>query len=618
MGSRIEGTALALRSWFFRGSHNCNGNMYQYPIKPAADTYQQFQSISNQWVIPDMMERQSPRPCVGGKNRFPLARSIFLTGCVTFLVLYSLLVPALSQEAADFISIDCGGKGFKDVATEIEWLPDEKYLGSGKVLRERFVAVPATVTLDNDNLKTLANANLVQTAMVFLPRVNGISPSKYCYVVGVRNTTNYLVRVMFPPRNLTANDPSIDLSRYTSRFYFTVDSTFIATIELAPVLPKTVELVVTPLDKNMYICLIPLEDRSSMPAVSTIELRPLPNELYLQGRQEIQTADITNEQGDVVPPKAVGNTGLRTSYLITVSRLNFGGNISLPPIRYPSDQHDRLWYPAGFSDTTQLSAINATRTPVDPKIIATWDNNWDFPGEVLETAWEGRNPNLNFTVAFNLTGSRSLRPINTFYFGMTFVYPDESGGVQNVYLSAAGGSEISWTSVAPLPFAVIISRNFKQTFNGDSNFFTFSSLNATVPPKVNAFDLLGEFEADTKRTKPDDGSTITDFANNLGQRVDIFVDTSGDPCLPVPWNWIVCSIESPPRITQINISSTGASGKIPSDFGNLDQLTVLDFSNNTFTGELPESLASITTLRELNLAHNKLGGDIPIFQIIMQ
>ncbi|KAL2652598.1 hypothetical protein R1flu_020726 [Riccia fluitans] len=572
------------------------------------------------------MERRSPSPGVGGKNRFPLARSIFLTPCVTFLVLYSLLVPALSQQAAgefdfspnfcfqlpDFISIDCGGEGLKDVATEIEWLPDEKYLDSGEVLKEGFVAVPATVTLDKDTLKTLANADLVQTARVFLPRVNSISLSKYCYVVGVRNTTNYLVRVMFPPRNLTANDPSIDLSRYTSRFYFTVDSTLIATIELAPVLPKTVELVVTPLDKNMYICLVPLEDRSSMPAVSTIELRPLPNELYLEGRREIQTADIINDQGDLVTPRAAGNTGLRTSYLITVSRLNFGGNISLPPIRYPSDQHDRLWYPAGFSDTTQLSAINATRTPIDPKIIVTWDNNWDFPVEVLETAWKGRNPNLNFTVAFNLTGSRSLRPITTFYLGMILVDPDDSGGVQNVYLSAAGGSEIWWADdVAPLAFAVRILQNVKQTFNGDSNFFTFSSLNATVPPKVNAFDLLGEFEANTKRTTPEDGFTITDIAKNLRQRVDILVDTSGDPCLPVPWNWIVCSIESPPRITQINISSMGASGKIPSDFGNLDQLTVLDFSNNTFTGELPESLASITTLRELRLQHNNFTGAVP-------
>ncbi|KAL2612576.1 hypothetical protein R1flu_024268 [Riccia fluitans] len=401
------------------------------------------------------------------------------------------------------------------------------------------------------------------------------------------------------------------ISCEAQRFYFTVDSTLIATIELAPILPKTVALVVTPLDKNMYICFAPLEDRSSMPAVSTIELRPLPIELYLEGRQEIQTAGITNGWGDVVPPQAIGNTGLRTSYLITVSRLNFGGNISLPPIRYPSDLHDRLWYPAGFYDTIQLSAINATRTPIDPLIIA-WDNNWDFPVEVLETAWEGRNPNLNFTVAFNLTGSRSLRPITTFYLGMTFVDPDESGGAQNVYLKAAGGSEISWAVDAPLDFAGTILYNFKQTFNGDSNFFTFSSLNDTIPPRVNAFELLGEFEANTKRTTPEDGSNITDIAKNLRQRIDILVDTSGDLCLPIPWNWIVWSTESPPRITQINISSIGANGKIPSDFDNLDQLTVLDFSNNTLTGELPESLASITTLRELRLQHNNFTGAVPI------
>ncbi|KAL3684443.1 hypothetical protein R1sor_002465 [Riccia sorocarpa] len=556
------------------------------------------------------MERRCVRPHLGlSKQVRTLPRAIMWTACLRILLLSSLIVTVLSQGATDFISIDCGGQfGFKDL-TDIEWSTDERYLDSIAVLRNRSVAVPATTTLDEKTSKTLANAELVKTAMVFRPGVEGISPSKYCYVVKVQNATNYLVRAIFPSSNLTARDSNIDLTRYNTRFYFTVDSTFISTIDLDPVAPKTVELVVTPLDTNMYICFVPLEDRSSMPAVSTIELRPLPDSLYLNDRVYGSASGTTTDE--VAP----ANTGRRTSYLLTVSRLNFGGNTSMPPIRYPIDKHDRLWHPAGSNDTTEPTTFkrSSTTDSTFPHRI----ENWDYPVDVLQTAWEGRNSLVNVTFTFNITaagGGGSMPTIATFYFSVVLFDVDgRSGRIEDIYLDE-DGSETLWGEQANVyNDSAWHWYNYKQTFTSKSPIFVFQP-NSSLPAMINAFEVLGEFEAETVRTLAEEDKSIRNFTNSLDQKLDLFVDTEGDPCLPVPWNWIVCSIETPPRITQINVTSIGAKGTIPSQFGTLDRLTALDLSNNSFRGPLPPSLASIRTLRILNLADNRLSGDLPLFK----
>ncbi|KAL3684453.1 hypothetical protein R1sor_002475 [Riccia sorocarpa] len=532
----------------------------------------------------------------------------FWTVFATILVLSSLIFMVSSQGASDFTSIDCGGTAIKDPATGIEWLTDDGFLEPGELLKSKLVAVPATVTLDAEAMKTLANAERLNTAMVFRPQVDGIGPSKYCYVVPVQNSTNYLVRAMFPNSNLAAKDQNIDLSSYNKRFYFTVDSTFISTIELDPVATKTIELVVTPLDENMYICLVPLEDRSSMPAISTIELRPLPDALYLSGR-ELTSSGNTDSSSDNQPR---GNTGLRTSYLITVSRVNFGGDTSVPPIRYPLDPHDRLWYPAGPNDTTKPTTYT-NRSSADINFEHDIEN-WDYPVEVLQTAWEGRNSEVSISFKFNVSAARSVRPIPTFYLSLAFHDVDGGERGEDIHLDD-GGSEALWAEDVELTRnSIWIWFSYKQTFSSDVPVFRFSP-NSSIPAMVNAFEVLGEFEAETQRTLATDGTAIRNFTEqHVDKRADVFLDTAGDPCLPVPWNWIVCSIESPPRITQINITSVGANGTLPGEFGTLDRLTALDLSNNSFRGDLPQSLASIRTLRELNLANNELSGVLPVFE----
>ncbi|KAL2623129.1 hypothetical protein R1flu_003334 [Riccia fluitans] len=193
------------------------------------------------------------------------------------------------------------------------------------------VAVPATVHYNDSTPPVRAKFPQLGTAMAFLPHISGVMASKYCYVFSVENTTNYLVRAMFPTSDLTAKAPynNISLAGYITRFYFTADSTFVSAVELNQVETQTVQLVVTPLDATMYICFIPLEDRSSMPAISSIELRPLPHQIYLKDRN-------VSSSGASAPATVTSrcNSGFGTTYLMTVSRLNFGASESAPTMRY--------------------------------------------------------------------------------------------------------------------------------------------------------------------------------------------------------------------------------------------------------------------------------------------
>ncbi|KAL2652611.1 hypothetical protein R1flu_020739 [Riccia fluitans] len=251
------------------------------------------------------------------------------------LLLTSLIVRTVSQDTTDFISIDCGGDGGKDLRLDLEWLTDKNFLESEEQLKKERVAIPANVTLNETKASSRDNAQQLKTAMVFLPGRS--SRTKYCYNLNVsssnaKTTTgngNYLLRAMFPSKALVARnskDKEEDLMSYGTRFYFAVDSTVISTITLLDDEPQTVELVIYSLDDAIYVCLVPLEDRSTMVAISSLELRPLPDDLYNLGRD----GKSPNDPGQ---SNSADGRNLWTTYLTTIGRLNFGGNTSSPAVR---------------------------------------------------------------------------------------------------------------------------------------------------------------------------------------------------------------------------------------------------------------------------------------------
>ena len=63
--------------------------------------------------------------------------------------------------------------------------------------------------------------------------------------------------------------------------------------------------------------------------------------------------------------------------------------------------------------------------------------------------------------------------------------------------------------------------------------------------------------------------------------------------------------------TNLNLNNSGLTGEIPSEIGNLINLTSLLLYNNQLTGEIPSEIGNLTNLDYLNLRDNQLTGEIP-------
>ncbi|MEN8218949.1 MAG: hypothetical protein ABFS56_21775 [Pseudomonadota bacterium] len=77
-----------------------------------------------------------------------------------------------------------------------------------------------------------------------------------------------------------------------------------------------------------------------------------------------------------------------------------------------------------------------------------------------------------------------------------------------------------------------------------------------------------------------------------------------------PCNWYGLSC-SGGRVSELDLYSNQLSGSIPSQLGNLTQLTMLDLSDNELSGSIPTELGSLTNLMALELSDNQLTGSIP-------
>ena len=67
----------------------------------------------------------------------------------------------------------------------------------------------------------------------------------------------------------------------------------------------------------------------------------------------------------------------------------------------------------------------------------------------------------------------------------------------------------------------------------------------------------------------------------------------------------------PPRIVGLVLPSSGLTGRIPAQLGELEQLAVLRLNSNRLTGPIPPELGKLGVLKVLHLDHNALTGRIP-------
>ncbi|XP_029128694.1 probable LRR receptor-like serine/threonine-protein kinase At1g05700 [Cajanus cajan] len=135
--------------------------------------------------------------------------------------------------------------------------------------------------------------------------------------------------------------------------------------------------------------------------------------------------------------------------------------------------------------------------------------------------------------------------------------------------------------------------------------------NSTLPPIINAIEIYRVIDLPQLDTFQEDDDAIT----TIKSVYRLTRDWQGDPCAPVAYLWhgLNCSYprKESPRITTLNLSSSGLSGKIDPSISKLTMLEKLDLSNNSLNGEIPNFLSQLQHLKILILNSNNLSGLIP-------
>jgi hypothetical protein len=97
-----------------------------------------------------------------------------------------------------------------------------------------------------------------------------------------------------------------------------------------------------------------------------------------------------------------------------------------------------------------------------------------------------------------------------------------------------------------------------------------------------------------------DGATWTDNTGWLGE--------AGTEC---SWFGVRCYADSGKSVSNLNFWKNGLNGTIPSELGNLSNLTYLHLGSNSLTGTIPSELGNLTKLTQILLFSNSLTGSIP-------
>ncbi|KAJ3704097.1 hypothetical protein LUZ61_007802 [Rhynchospora tenuis] len=295
-------------------------------------------------------------------------------------------------------------------------------------------------------------------------------------------------------------------------------------------------IFVAPVD-YIQVCLV--NSGLGTPFISSLDLRPMKNRLY---------------------PFANSSQSL-----VLAGRLN-AGPTDTTIIRYPDDPHDRMWEP--WSNEPTWAEITTT------SCIQNIQNDlFEVPSAVLQTAvtpvnslelktfWTadplGKDPeylaNFHFSELMNLTKDQK-REFNLI--------------IQDVRFSSE-----PFTPAFLLSNAIYLDNPVHglQQYNVTIK----ATVNSTLPPILNAVEVFMVLPVFDLPTDSADVSTI----NAIKSEYQIKRDWYGDPCAPKSYAWdgLNCSyaVSSSPRITVLNLASSGLTGEITNAFGNLKAVQTL-------------------------------------------
>ncbi|KAL3675219.1 hypothetical protein R1sor_025167 [Riccia sorocarpa] len=484
-----------------------------------------------------------------------LQRSSALAITLALAVVLYFAAPASSQPG--YLNIDCGApKNYSDYY--YNWVTDTGYIETG------YNSGPVYAKGDELDLRFFND-----------------SRQKHCYTLPTEPDTTYLVRASFLYGNFTELYGNIT-------FDLTIDSTYWTTIVIQPVVNWydddnygvwTIlrrEAIVRSTGTRLYMCLL---RKFGLPFITSLQLRKFADNMY----EEVKNNQI----------------------LVTNSRwtASIWGQV-----RYPDDPYDRVWTTYSSSYGAEMYAADEQSLQFENTTVIPTSTDINLPPVYcLENAYIwNETTDVGWFYLTNLTQTSGR-----FYVAVYFqeiddlVKATEKKGKRNVAFGLNGVPEVNGQIEVTLDVSTI-STVFEST---DTSFnFTFSRADhgSKLGPMFNALELYSVYPVDPSYTAPEDVTALQFLLSSL-HGIGIW---NGDPCYPVPWEWITCNNALPSKVTQLKLSGKLLNGTIPPDINGLTELTDLWLDNNKIQGDIPD-LGKLIKLVTLHLQNNSLEGPIP-------
>ncbi|XP_059639640.1 probable inactive leucine-rich repeat receptor-like protein kinase At3g03770 isoform X2 [Cornus florida] len=229
-------------------------------------------------------------------------------------------------------------------------------------------------------------------------------------------------------------------------------------------------------------------------------------------------------------------------------------------------------------------------------------NGYPVPNHTLS-----KNFSIDFFVT-TLTRLTTLKVVSLVSLGIWGPFPDKIRRLSSLeFLDMS--SNFMFGSIPPQ-----LSRLVKlQTLTLDRNFF-----NDTLPNWLDSFSNLTILSVKNNKLKGQFPSsiskitTLTDIAlshNKLSGKLPDLSSLTSLRLLDLRGNHLNSELPLMPKgLSTVLLSKNSFSGKIPEQYGKLNQLQYLDLSFNLLSGTLPSALFFLPNITYLNLASNMLSG----------
>ncbi|ESW07602.1 hypothetical protein PHAVU_010G143100 [Phaseolus vulgaris] len=368
--------------------------------------------------------------------------------------------------------------------------------------------------------------------------------TRNCYTLYLprMNSNKRVIRARFMYGNYDGKDslPKFDLY-LGPNFWDSVEFENASTV-------TTMEIVHVATSDYIQICLVNTDEGT--PFISTLEIRVLNDGTYVsESIQLLERFDVGLQEGQIV--------------------------------RYPDDIYDRIWSPYNPHGWKQISTTLA--------VANGGPFSYGVPSTVLKTAATPENVTDNLGFSYQLSNG-AVR----FYVYMYFAEIEKLEADQtrqfDVFVNGAllqNNATLPFLGHGTLIYISSEPETVLQIWINRTN-------KATMSPILNGIELYQGKTLDLPQTHQNDVGAIMQIKSTYNMK-QIW---QGDPCSPKTemWKGVNCSYNghNQPRITSLNLSSSGLNGSIVEAISNLKLIQYLNIGDNKLSGSIPSKLSERT------------------------